>query len=338
MSDVEGARAATIIRLPNHLGDAIMALPALGMAGAADVVVLRYLAPLLRMAGVRGRIIPLDRGARGFAAGVRAVHEGQYQRSVLFTPSIGSAALFAAALVPERRGSVTDHRRVLLTDPVPRDRLIAMHRIDAYCLLATGSVPDRTPTPRLVPDDAARESWGALAGHLPRPIVGIFPGSNAPSRRWDPARFAEVARVLARQAGSVVVFGGAQERAITSEVAGGWAFDAGGRTDLPALAAGLADCEVVLSNDSGPLHVAAAVGTPTLSLWGAGNPRVTGPIGGAHELVRHPELPCVPCVKNECPRSGRGYVLADAHRECMQLILPGELLARTERLRRGRAS
>ncbi|HKG91182.1 MAG TPA: glycosyltransferase family 9 protein [Gemmatimonadaceae bacterium] len=308
-----------------------MALPALEIVGDADVQVLRYLTPLLRMAPVRGRVLPLDRGARGFREGVRALRAGRYERGVLLTPSIGSAALFAAGGVRARRGSATDRRGLLLSDAVPRERLASMHRADAYCFLVTGNVPERTPVPRLVPDEAAVESWRRLAGDLPRPLLGIFPGSNAPSRRWAPARFAEVARMLARRAGSVVVFGGPQERAITAEVAGDWAFDAGGRTDLPALAAGLAGCRLVISNDSGPLHLAAAVGTPTVSLWGAGNPAVTGPVGARHELVRHAELPCVPCVKNECPRSGTGFFLSDAHQECMQLIHPSEVLSRAAR-------
>ena len=321
----------TIVRLPNHLGDFIMSLPALALVPDADVQVLRYLTPLLRMVPRGGRVLPLDRGARGFRDGVRAARAGKYARGVLLTPSIGSAALFAAAGVRARRGSVTDRRRVLLTDAVARERLVAMHRVDAYCFLVSGEVPAATPAPRLVPDDEAREAWARLSDGLPRPLVGIFPGSNASSRRWAPARFAELAQRLARHGGTVVVFGGQQERAIAAEVAGDWAFDASGRTDLPALAAGLAECRLVVSNDSGPLHVAAAVGTPTVSLWGAGNPAVTGPVGASHELVRHAELPCVPCVKNECPRSGSGYFLADAHRECLQLIHPSEVLVRIAR-------
>lgn len=320
-----------VVRLPNHLGDLIMALPALELVPHADVQVLRYLTPLMRMAPVHGRVLALDRGASGFREGARQLRAGRYDRGVLLTPSIGSAAMFAAGGVRTRRGSNTDRRRLFLSDAIPKERLAAMHRVDAYCYLVTGQRPAATPAPRLVPDDAAVESWQRLTAELPRPLIGIFPGSNAPSRRWAPARFAEVARMLAQRAGRVVVFGGPQERAITAEVAGDWAFDAGGRTDLPTLAAGLADCRMVVSNDSGPLHLAAAVGTPTLSLWGAGNPAVTGPVGARHELVRHAELPCVPCVKNECPRRGSGFFLSDAHQECMQLIHPSEVLSRLAR-------
>jgi ADP-heptose:LPS heptosyltransferase len=127
-------------------------------------------------------------------------------------------------------------------------------------------------------------------------------------------------RRLAGDGIRVVVFGGPQERALGAAVAGGVALDVAGRTDLPLLAAGLADCDLVITIDSGPMHLAAAVGTPTISLWGAGNPTVTGPGGAGHELLRHAELPCVPCGKNVCPRKGRGHVLEDAERECLRLI------------------
>ena len=118
----------------------------------------------------------------------------------------------------------------------------------------------------------------------------------------------------------VLVFGGPQERRLTAQVAGEAAVDLGGRTDLPMLAAGLAECALLVSNDSGPMHLAAAVGTPTVTLQGPADPAVTRPLGGRHVMLRHPELPCVPCVKNVCPRRGRGYVLPDATRECLRLI------------------
>jgi ADP-heptose:LPS heptosyltransferase len=114
-------------------------------------------------------------------------------------------------------------------------------------------------------------------------------------------------------------------------VAGDVGFDAGGRTDLSLLAAGLGECDILISNDSGPLHLAAAVGTPTVSLWGAGDPQVTGVVGPQHRILRRADLPCVPCVKNECPRTGAGYLLPKAERECLQLIEVPEVLAAANR-------
>ncbi len=130
----------------------------------------------------------------------------------------------------------------------------------------------------------------------------------------------------------VVVFGGPSERDLTAIVAGRSAFDAGGRTDLPLLAAGLASCDILVTNDSGPMHLAAATGTTTLSIWGPGNPASTGPRGTGHRLIRRADLPCVPCVKNACPRRGAGFILPDAELECLNLITPTEVLAEARRM------
>ena len=322
-----------IIRAPNHLGDLVMAVPALQQAPAADVVVVRPLAPLLALAGLQGRVLPLDRGVRGFARAARELRRGRYARGVVLPPSFGSAALFAAAGVGARRGTNTDARGPLLTDPLPHDAARGRHRIDLYCLLVGGRVPAETPAPRLAPDAAAREAWrGVVGARGAGPLVGIFPGSNAPSRRWDASRFAAVARTLGAAGARVAVFGGPAERALTAEVAGDWALDLGGRTSLPALAAGLAECALLVANDSGPQHVAAAVGTPVVALWGAGDPLVTRPVGPAHTLLRDASLPCVPCLKNVCPRAGRGYRLDDARNECVRLFEPADVVAAARRV------
>lgn len=329
MSDgrASGGRAAgVVVRAPNHLGDVVMALPALRAAGEADVVVVRWLAPLVEMAALPGRVLPLDRGFAGFRAAAAALRRARYARGVLLPPSLSSALLFAAGGVRHRRGTDTDGRGLLLHEREPR-LLPGEHRRAAYWRLVTGERTAEPPAPSLAVPDEARDRWAALAGRGDRPLVGLVPGSHASSRRWDADRFAALARRLTRDGARVVVFGGPAERALTAAVAGEVGLDAGGRTDLPLLAAGLAACALVVANDSGPLHLAAAVGAPTVSFWGAGDPVVTGPAGPRHELLRHPELPCVPCVRNTCPRQGRGYVLPDATRECLRLISTDDAVA-----------
>jgi len=317
-----GARdsgARTVVRAPNHLGDLVMALPALAAAGSADVLVASSIAPLLSMATIGGRVLPLTRGAAGTVPAVAALRRGHYTRGVLLTPSFSSAALFAAARIPVRRGTATDRRRLLLTDAIPPATYGGQHRASIYWSLVTDAPPPAAWRPRLVVPDEAAARWHAL-GIGGAPLVGLFPGGNAPSRRWAPDAFAALAARLARRPMRVVVFGGPSERALTAHVAGNAGVDLGGRTDLPLLAAGLAACRLLVTNDSGPLHVAGAVGTPTVSLWGAGDPRVTGPLGPGQRMIRHPELPCVPCTRNVCPRHGRGTWLPDARTECLALI------------------
>lgn len=329
-----------------------MALPALAAAPEADVLVARGLVPLLGLVpgfgmvadgegapgegegearpGARRRVIPFDRGWRGTARAAGALRRGRYGRGVLLTPSFSSALVFTLGGVPERRGAATDGRRVLLTDPVEPEALAGLHRAASYVALVTGRAPERPPVPRLVVPGALRARWREVTGLADGPVVGIFPGGNASSRRWDPERFAAVARRLAGEGARVVVFGGPSERGLAAEVAGDVALNVAGRTDLPLLAAGLAACDLLITNDTGPMHLAAAVGTATISLWGAGDPAETGPLGEGHVLLRRPDLPCAPCVRNECPRRGRGYILPEAERECLRLVEVSDVVAAIE--------
>jgi heptosyltransferase-2 len=313
----------TVIRAPNYLGDLVMALPALAAVGPLDVQVRRGLEPILGMARAGGmpvrRVLPQEGGAPGFLRAAQTLRRGGYRRGLLLTSSFGSALLFATGGVRERRGVTGDGRALLLTDPVPQEAVRRLPRVAAYLLLATGEVPDPLPAPQLhVPADA-RAAWAGLVP--PAGItVGMLPACSASSRQWNADRFAEVVRRLTALDVRTVVFGGPGEEAVSARVAEAGAIDVGGRTPLPLLAAGLAACDLVVGNDTGPMHVAAAVGTPTVSVWGAGDPRVTGLIGPRHTVVRTRELPCVPCVKNSCPRSGPGYLLPDADRECLNLV------------------
>jgi heptosyltransferase II len=294
---------STIIRAPNHLGDLVLSLPALRAANA-DVLVLAGLAPLLTFAGLPGKILPLTRGVAGTVAAARALRAARYTRGIVLPPSFSSALIFALGGVTARRGIDTNSRRRLLTDPLPL--MPGVHRATQYMKLVGA---DGVPTPRIDVPAAVRKTGQ----------VGVFPGGNAASRRWEPDRFAELVRRLTKAGRTVVVFGGPAETELTAKVAGGAAIDLGGQTDLAQLATGIASCDVLVTNDTGPLHLAAAVGTPTVSMWGAGDPSITGPLGTGNRVLRHPELSCVPCTKNECPLVVKN--------QCLSLITVDEVEA-----------
>ncbi len=310
-----------IVRAPNHLGDLVMALPALRAAQPAAVLAPPALVSLCELAG-----FPTLPATTPFQT-ARTLRQHRFERGILLTPSFSTALSLWLGGVRERRGTKTDNRGMLLTSKVDAALLASTHRASVYWLLTTGELPAARPVPELSVPTALQQAFlQLLPDHRPAArTIGIFPGSNAPARRWPAARFREVAFALAKEA-RVIVFGGPDERELTAEVAGDVAIDLGGRTTLPLLAAGLAACDVVISNDSGPLHLAAAVGTRTVSLWGAGDPARTGPPPG-HVVLRDERLPCLECVKNQCPRSGRGYILPEAHMECMQLIEAADVLA-----------
>jgi heptosyltransferase-2 len=315
---MEGARR--IVRAPNHLGDVVAALPAL-VADGSDVLVLRWLVPIVEMAGGSGEVVPFDRGLGGFARAVRALRARAYEEGVLLTPAFSAAWLFRAGGVRRLRGTATDGRSALLSDRVPAESLRPFHRINAYKLLL-GQDPTGEPRAhRLVPDAARRERWRVVIGDG-RPVVGFVPGSNAPARRWPVDRFAALARSVADVGARVVVMGGSAEAPLTARVAGAvaGALDAGGRTDLADLAALLSVCDLVVTNDTGPMHLAGSVGTPTVSLWGSSDPDEVRQLGAPDTRVTGASLPCKPCRRNHCARRGRGTVLADAHEECMRLI------------------
>lgn len=300
-----------VIRAPNHLGDLVMALPALHAAKPDAVIAPGSLTKLIEFAGFTAL-----RYETPFQT-AKHLRQHKFDRGILFTPSFSSALMLAVGRVKERYGTNTDHRGLLLTHKVDAALLEHTHRASVYWLLATGELPAERPTPALSISQALQGEFEELVPTDGKRRIGIFPGSNAPARRWHSDRFAKLVSRLAEH--RVIVFGGPDERDLTRIVAGDVATDLGGRTTLPLLAAGLASCDLVISNDSGPLHLAAAVGTPTISFWGAGDPARTGPPAG-HVILRDRRLPCLECVKNQCPRRGQGYILPDAYMECMQLI------------------
>jgi ADP-heptose:LPS heptosyltransferase len=356
-----------VIRAPNHLGDFIMALPALAAAPEADLVLSRWLVPLAAMLQRGGATIPLERGAGGLLGAAMTLRRSHRSSGVLLAPSFSSALLFRLGGVRRVRGTATDGRRALLTQALPRERLRGLHRTALYLELVTGRAAGAAPVPAPAGSSPAapaapglkgggggagvplRSTAGLPAPLLPLPaalraawrdrhdlgpgrVVGIFPGSNAPSRRWDAERFAAVAEGLTRAGARVFVFGAPQEAALTRTVAGRVATDMGGRTDLPMLAAALAECDILVTNDSGPMHLAAAVGTRVLVVSGPADTEETAPGGSGHVYLQRLDLPCVPCVRNECPRQGAGFLIPEAERECLRLIQAPDVLAAASRM------
>jgi heptosyltransferase-2 len=326
---VSAAPGRAILRAPNHLGDVVAALPALAADGS-DIMVVRALVPLLEMARVPGEVIPLDRGARGFARAVGQLRARRYGRGVLLSAAFSAAWLFRCGGVRHLRGTATDGRSFLLAEKVEVETLRGYHRTRVYDLLL-GNDAEGPPRayPVVVPAERV-ERWRAMVDQARAgALVGVFPGANAPARRWPADRFASLARELQRLGAQVVVLGGPEEVALTGSVAAAapGVFDLGGRTDLVDLAALLSLCDLVVTNDTGPMHLAGAVGTPTVSLWGPSDPREVRQVGSPDTRVTGPGLPCKPCRRNHCRRRGAGTLLADAHEECMRLIEVRDVLA-----------
>jgi heptosyltransferase-2 len=318
---VRAGTAGTVIRAPNHLGDVVLALPAI-IEDGSDVMVVRWLAPVLEMAGVAADILPFDRGPAGFVRAVRELRRRGYRRGHLLSAAFSAAWLFRCGGVRRLRGTRSDGRGLLLSDPVGREELAGLHRIDAFRSLLGRSVAGDTASRPVKPPAERVAAWRERLMRAPGPLVGLFPGANAPARRWPADGFAATAQRLAAEGAQLVVLGGPGERDLTARVAAAapGAADLGGATDLVDLAAILSLCELVITNDTGPMHLAGAVGTATVSLWGSSDPGEVRQTGAPDVPVTGAALPCKPCYRNHCPRRGRGTLLADAHEECMRLI------------------
>ena len=347
----EGLRAARlVVRAPNHLGELILALPALRRTAAREseagrprplLQVSEWLVPIVELAGLAVDVVPLqDRRAiwRG-ARALRAAAAGGPLDAITLTPSFSSALMLRLAGVRSLRGTAGEGRTLLLTDRLDRGPLLEGHRVNEYLAICGFEPTDPPETPRIAGAglERADAAWRAFAsapgaraaaagGTGPEPagrVVGLFPGANGPSRRWPADRFGRLAGRLGRGGATLLVLGGPGDEETTAKVsgaAGDGAFDLGGRTSLPELAGALRSCDLLVTNDTGPMHLAAALGRPVLALEGPADLRQTRPLGSRIRVVGRFDLPCVPCVKNACPRRGAGYVLPDAKRECMRLI------------------
>lgn len=312
-----GADATVVIRVPNWIGDAVLAIPAVAalserFADGTVVVLARgNVAPLFvglpRVDSVR-RLS--DRGAERLASARRALDGVRPALGIVLPHSFGSAVELAAAGTRALWGYGGPLRKLTLDVALPPRWLKGRHRWEAYALLAaavTGRpVAERYPLARASGDIAAADALFAEAGLRrgagERPLVGLVPGAHADARRWPAARFADLASRLGRSRAQVVLFGSAAERGLAARVAAAAdpaPVDWSGRTPLPVLAECFRRLDFLVTNDTGPMHLAAAVGTPLLDLCGAANEVVTGPRGPASEVVVHP-IYCRPCVKNTC--------------------------------------
>jgi heptosyltransferase-2 len=318
-----------VVLTPNWLGDAVMALPALGAvrhhhpAGTLLVAARTSTAALFRMVpGVDG-VITL--GAGSWRADAEALAAARADLAVLFPNSFRSAWTVRRAGVPARWGFAADLRRPLLTKAVRRPRG-RMHQSEYYLSLvsALGVAPAAEPLHITVPAEARRRAAESLARHGVGDgtvSVGMAPGAAyGRAKQWPPDRFGRLAALLHERFGVVSVLVGARaDRAAGDEIPRGpHLVDLIGRTDLPLLAGVMARSRAFVSNDSGAMHMAAAVGLPVTAIFGSTDERATAPLAlgsvaaPAHEILTC-DVWCRPCMLRECPIDHR----------CMTGIEPG---------------
>lgn len=311
-----------VIRAPNWLGDAVMALPAMGalratFAGAhLAVAATPSVAPLFEeeTSARQDRVIVLSDSRSDIAA----LTAGGFDTIVLLPNSFRSAWTARRAKIPERWGYSAGFRRWLLTRAVarPRERV---HQSTYYLNLVTelGARSDE-PWPRIVARPATLARADALltahdvAGD--GGCVGFAPGAAyGHAKRWPPRLVAETIVRLSRESRvRCLLFGAGGDRDSGREIESSLPADVRavnliGRTDLGQLAGAISRCSAFVSNDSGAMHLAAALGVPVVAIFGPTDERVTSPTGGqaqgrlvTPDVLTHAVF-CRPCMLRDCP-------------------------------------
>lgn len=318
------------------LGDVVLTTPLLealaARHGPVDVVTTPGAAPLLDTHPAVRRVIPydkrgLDRGLRGLRRLARTLAAEKYGVAYLPHRSLRTALAARLAGIPRRIG-FADGWRLLYTDV--RSRPTGGHEIDR--LLALAGVAPSHARPSLCITVADRDAAEAfLSGHgIREPFVALAPGSIWGSKRWP--YYEELAERLAERAGFVTV-GGPEDAALGEQVArvveargGRWrAANACGKLSLRQSADVIRRARVLVTNDSAPMHLAQAVETPTVAIFGSTVPAFGfGPRGPRDRVVEVAGLACRPCSAHGPPTCPLG------HHRCMREIAVDRVLAAIE--------
>lgn len=333
-------RNGMVVRMPNHLGDAVMALPALPALkrslpeGCALYVItpisLRQLYPVLDC--VDG-VFTVERPHEWW--GLEKLHDLRGLRmgaGVLFNNSLRDAIAMRLAGVPRLYGAAKRGRSVLLTQAFsfPRRRrrqLAGAHLAKRYLAMARalGGRAETLEMPRFDLSRLLVSSSSLLCSLARHPLHLVLAAGAAygPAKRWPDAGFRTVARYWLRHGGVVSVVGSAAEREVgdlvLENLPAGRCFNLCGETNLNHLMVVLRGAAMCVANDSGVMHLAAALGTPGVAVFGPTDPAATAPVSEKWELL-YRKLPCAPCFRRECPDN-----------RCMREITPAMVIRAVRR-------
>ncbi|HQN17594.1 MAG TPA: lipopolysaccharide heptosyltransferase II [Syntrophobacteraceae bacterium] len=329
-----------LIRSTNWIGDAVMTTPAMGRMRAAfpmaEIVVAANptIAELLDRHPSCDRIIVYDkkgrhRGPGGLLRFCAELRKEEFDLAVLFQNAIEAAILATLARIPIRAGFTTDCRAPLLTHRVSGwRRARRFHHTDYYLTMLEG-LGIRGGNGRLQLHCTEEELSWAKEQLSDDPWVAVNPGATYGSaKRWLTERFAAVADTIAQETPSrILLIGGPNEGWIAEEVLQKMhtpPLNLAGKTSVRQLMALLSQCRLLVTNDSGPMHVAAAFAVPIVAIFGSTDHRTTSPLSNSCRIVRKP-TECAPCLKTECP--------TDHH--CMTAVSVTDVLNATRTLLRG---
>jgi heptosyltransferase-2 len=305
-----------LVFAPNWLGDAVMALPAIAdlrqhLSDATIQIAARpSIAPLFEMVPAINGVVTLEKTERQ----TEQLRRAQYDAALLLPNSFNAARIAWRAGIRERWGYRSDFRTLLLTRGVPAPTGVHQTEYYRHLVRALGYGGESAIEPYLELTESHREAGAALLAEQGwdrrLPLVAVAPGAAfGGAKRWPVRSFAAVIDGLASDGLRTVLIGATADRVAATEVlmatqASPAPLNLVGRTDLPALGGVFGQCRSLVTNDSGAMHFAAAVGLPVIAMFGPTRERETRPIGGKHVVLTNPVW-CRPCMLRECPLTHR---------------------------------
>jgi heptosyltransferase-2 len=338
MSDIR----RVVVRIPNWVGDVVIAVPALrelrGVLPQAHITVVSRpsTADIFIEADFVDEILVYDRkGLADTWTQAREWRGRKFDLALLFQNAFEAALIAFMARVPMRMGYATERRGSLLTHSLPspswknerHESFYYLHLIAELERLYSGQTRSETTEPRFdlsVSADRKQEALRFLRGHganLSAPLTVLCPGSiNSRAKRWPAERYAELADCLAESGSNVALIGSSAELDVAKEVgkhARTQPIVLTGKTSIAEAMAIISIADVLITNDTGPAHIGAALDTPTLVIFGPTNPLTTYPMSANAEIIRRaPD--CAPCMLRDCPIDHR----------CMTAITPADVFER----------
>ncbi len=320
MTGSEGQYENILVRAPNWLGDVIMITPHVrALRGAfpkarISVLVKKPFAGVFENSDAVDEIIPFDsdRGWKNIFALKKVIKGRGFDLAVIFPRSFRSAFSIFLARVPNRIGYKVEMRGLMLTEALAREKdLLRTHRVNYYANLLAPlgitEVPDRT---EIFPSDRDGERVRELLQFRGEgPLLAMHCGASyGTAKQWPHEKFAGLARKAREEFGAtVVLIGGKAEAGAARKIAESADCDCivtAGKTSVGELAALLRECDLLVTNDTGPMHVADAAGTRIVAIFGPTDPVTTSPYGPNARIVTV-EAECSPCLKRVCPTDHR---------------------------------
>lgn len=310
-----------IVRMPNWIGDLVMATPVLAELRKAFPkahITAMCRTPVCDLLKEDPQIDELFCFSKGRTFSRRSdrkdivdkIRKGHFDLGILLTQSFSSAWLFWEGRVKRRLGYRGHWRRFLLSDALSfPENIQKQHLVETYRdLLKPLNIPVGQTRPKIYLKESELEAAHTLLKQMGvakgERVVGINPGASYGSAKcWLPERFRAVTEELLKEPGLFIIyFGDEASESLVKEICQNLpprVINLAGVTSIRELAAVIKLCDVLLTNDSGPMHIAAALETPVVALFGSTNDTITGPYKTGHVIHKHVE--CSPCYHRKCP-------------------------------------